>query len=445
MTDYADPGARTNIPAFSLVFVVDTNILVHSTQLVSDLDALSARFAIRIIIPWIVIKELEALAQAYRTTPSHGHSMGPNRKASSPTDDKYRMFRDALNRVYDWLRQPMLMPSSNTNNPLFSVQNGHLHNQTTNRPIGTAISGQRLTETELNLSRLDMASRCNPRAISIPEYSSNGMPPSNSNQSSPLGFSLFSNDDLLLDCCLYFARHTESIGCKVILLTHDQNLSVKAAIHGINCVSGWTGDAMTLLERLRIHDRMDIDMEQQESDHSLSTTEHRMAKDSAAFTTSKDQHVQIHEKRQETYVLSDSFNEPSSTRQQSSLHGQGNISSQNGAVVTQEGTPVLVHGTSASEHRAVISQQSHLSSHNRTIDSVHGNAVSQQSHPFSHNRTISNQQNGKTHLQQSLDNYNRQSLLSSSESMDVMDCMHTLEVVNAAESLAILCSVVDKE
>ena len=42
-----------------------------------------------------------------------------------------------------------------------------------------------------------------------------------------------SNDDKILDCCLYFKNHVYKNTKDVVLLTCDRNLSVKAMVHSI--------------------------------------------------------------------------------------------------------------------------------------------------------------------------------------------------------------------
>ena len=103
---------------------------------------------------------------------------------------------------------------SNKNVLGFQARKISRHLFTLMQDVGCCIMGQRLDETFLNLNE-----------------------------------SFHSPDDVILDCCEYFARYYPN--AIVSLFTKDTNLALKAAVHGFLVVKDWDKPIQQLIEHLQ--------------------------------------------------------------------------------------------------------------------------------------------------------------------------------------------------
>ncbi|KAJ1962177.1 hypothetical protein IWQ62_003615 [Dispira parvispora] len=208
------PGTRethsattdTTLANVSGVFVLDTNYLLSQLAFVKKLVEAARTCTlgqIRLIIPWVVIQELDGLKTSNKpvkvscSTPAVGLDSRNDRAdiASAPprssscfeeTTTLGKLARTAMNFIYDYLQAGDDGSSSNV------------------------VRGQKISE------QLPMDKNC--------------------------------NDDLILSCCRFFLEVIHIPG--VALLSLDKALAVKAMIHQVRSFGTWKQSPQRMLESL---------------------------------------------------------------------------------------------------------------------------------------------------------------------------------------------------
>ncbi|RKP33736.1 PIN domain-containing protein [Dimargaris cristalligena] len=188
-------GAAAQTETLQLLFVLDTSYLLAQLGFLRKLLAAARqRTGVGVVVPWVVIRELDGLKEAttgHRSVdrqPSSGRglddSIYSDQVVSSRTSAKKsstgigRAARTAIDFIHN-----SLQPSA-----------------------GSVLRGQRATEYLLMEKQ---------------------------------------NDDQILDCCRYFAEMAQIP--TVVLLSTDKNLCVKAMIHGLPTCGIWKGQPEDLL------------------------------------------------------------------------------------------------------------------------------------------------------------------------------------------------------
>ncbi|KAJ1929125.1 hypothetical protein IWQ60_001433 [Tieghemiomyces parasiticus] len=188
------PGDDT-IDQAAVAFILDTNYLLSQLTFLRRLqETATQRPHVFIIVPWVVIRELDGLKEVGHGNRSRGSSRDDSLSSSRHESGNVgSLARSAIEFIYQGLQPP------------FDSAAAPSHGLAGRRRV---LRGQKITEC-INVER--------------------------------------TNDDLILDCCRYFAEARRIPS--VVLLSLDKNLCVKAMVHQIGACGLWRDTPENLIGR----------------------------------------------------------------------------------------------------------------------------------------------------------------------------------------------------